>query len=258
MSGITAAHTVQRPPEPQTLEVSVVIPCLNEAESIQECVRAALKAIADGGYDGEVVVVDNGSTDGSGELAVAAGARVIDEPRRGYGNAYLAGLAAARGTYLVMLDADLTYDAFELPRFVEALRSGGDLVLGDPMEQIHPGAMPWLHRHVGNPVLTGLLNRLFDTKVKDAHCGMRALRREVLPALDLRTGGMELASEMVMRAAKLGLDIRQFPISTTRARASPSSRPGATARGASHSYSSTVPSTSSCCPAPSWPRSGRS
>ena len=211
MSGITAPETERRP-ESRTVQVSVVIPCLDEAESIQECVRAARAAIDDGGYEGEVIVVDNGSTDGSGELATAAGARVVDEPRRGYGNAYLAGLAAARGEYLVMLDADLTYDAAELPHFVEALRNGGDLVLGDRMEQIHPGAMPWLHQHVGNPVLTGLLNRLFGTEVKDAHCGMRALRREVLPALDLRTGGMELASEMVIRAAKLNLDIRQFPI----------------------------------------------
>ena len=165
-----------------------------------------------GDYRGEVVVVDNGSTDGSGDLAAAAGARVVEEPRRGYGNAYLTGLAAARGEYIVMLDADLTYDAAELPRFVQALEDGGDLVLGDRMDQIQPGAMPWLHRHVGNPVLTGLLNRFFGTKVKDAHCGMRALRREVLPELGLRTTGMELASEMVIRAAKLELDIRQFPI----------------------------------------------
>ncbi len=212
MSGITAAEQTVRVAEPRTLEVSVVIPCLNEAASIEACVDAARRAIDDGNYEGEVVVVDNGSTDGSGEIAAAAGARVIHEPRRGYGNAYLAGLAAADGNYIVMLDADLTYDAAELPRFVQALEDGGDLVLGDRMESIHPGAMPWLHRHIGNPVLTGLLNRLFGTKVNDAHCGMRAIRRDVLPRLDLRTGGMELASEMVIRAAKLKLDIRQFPI----------------------------------------------
>ncbi|MGA9635541.1 MAG: glycosyltransferase family 2 protein, partial [Solirubrobacterales bacterium] len=212
MSGITAAEQTVRVAEPRTLEVSVVIPCLNEAASIKACVDAARRAIDDGNYEGEVVVVDNGSTDGSGEIAAAAGARVIHEPRRGYGNAYLAGLAAADGNYIVMLDADLTYDAAELPRFVQALEDGGDLVLGDRMESIHPGAMPWLHRHIGNPVLTGLLNRLFGTKVNDAHCGMRAIRRDVLPRLDLRTGGMELASEMVIRAAKLKLDIRQFPI----------------------------------------------
>jgi len=212
MSPTITSETAERPAGPSTLEVSVVIPCLNEAASIEACVRAAMAALADGSYRGEVVVVDNGSTDGSGDLAAAAGARVVHEPRRGYGNAYLAGLAAARGEYIVMLDADLTYDAAELPRFVEALEDGGEIVLGNRMEQIHPGAMPWLHRRVGNPVLTGLLNSFFGTEVKDAHCGMRALRREVLPRLDLRTSGMELASEMVIRAAKLDLDIRQFPI----------------------------------------------
>jgi glycosyltransferase involved in cell wall biosynthesis len=212
MSGTTVRESPRPGTEASTLEVSVVIPCLNEAPSIAACVRAARSALDEGGYRGEVIVVDNGSTDGSGRLAEAAGARVIVEPRRGYGYAYLAGLAVAEGSYIVMLDADMTYDAGELPRFVEELKSGGDLVLGDRMEQIHPGAMPWLHQHVGNPMLTGLLNRLFGTHIKDAHCGMRAVRREVLPQLDLRTGGMELASEMVIRAAKLDLDIRQFPI----------------------------------------------
>ena len=173
---------------------------------------AARSALNEGGYSGEIIVVDNGSTDGSGELAAAAGATVISEPKRGYGNAYLAGLSAARGAYIVMLDADLTYDAAELPKFIDELEAGGDLVLGDRMEGIQPGAMPWLHQHVGNPMLTGLLNSLFGTDVRDAHCGMRAIRRDVLPKLDLRTSGMELASEMVIRAAKAGLDIRQFPI----------------------------------------------
>lgn len=212
MSGISVPEIAERPADSSILDVSVVIPCLNEAESIEACVGAARRALDRGDYRGEVLVVDNGSTDGSGELAAAAGARVVVEPRRGYGNAYLAGLAAARGRYIVMLDADMTYDAGELPRFVAALEDGGDMVLGDRMEGIQPGAMPWLHRRVGNPVLTGLLNRLFGTEVNDAHCGMRAVRREVLPRLALRTSGMELASEMVIRAAKAGLDIRQFPI----------------------------------------------
>jgi glycosyltransferase involved in cell wall biosynthesis len=212
MTGTIAPHTAERPSETSLPDVSVVIPCLNEAGSIATCVVAALDALAEGDYDGEVLVVDNGSTDGSGALADAAGARVIDEPRRGYGNAYLAGLAAARGRNIVMLDADLSYDAAELPRFVAELEGGGDLVLGDRMKGIQPGAMPWLHQHVGNPMLTGLLNRLFGTEVRDAHCGMRAVRRDVLPHLDLRTSGMELASEMVIRAAKADLDIRQFPI----------------------------------------------
>ncbi len=192
--------------------VSVVIPCLNEEENIETCVRRAIAVMAEHGLEGEVVVADNASEDRSAELAEAAGARVVHEPRRGYGSAYLAGLGAARGRYIVMADADLTYDWAEIPRFVEQLEAGGELVIGDRMDNIHPGAMPWLHRYVGNPVLTGILNLFFRTGVNDAHCGMRAIRREVLPRLDLRTTGMEFASEMVIRAAKEKLDIRQFPI----------------------------------------------
>ena len=192
--------------------VSVVIPCLNEADSIDRCVRAALEAIQSGGLRGEVVVADNGSTDGSAELAAAAGARVVHEPRRGYGSAYLAGFAAARGRFVVMADADLTYDFGEIPHFVAQLQDGADLVMGDRMDNIKPGAMPWLHRYVGNPILTGILNLFFRTGVNDAHCGMRAVRADALPRLELRATGMEFASEMVIRASKEGLDIRQFPI----------------------------------------------
>jgi glycosyltransferase involved in cell wall biosynthesis len=192
--------------------VSVVIPCLNEADCIQECVRSAHDALQREGIHGEVVVADNGSTDGSGELAAGAGARVVQEPRRGYGSAYLAGFGAARGEYIVMADADMTYDFNDIPRFVAELDDGGQLVMGDRMDNIQPGAMPWLHRYVGNPVLSGILNLFFRTGVRDAHCGMRAFRRDSLPALDLRTTGMEFASEMVIRAAKAELDIRQLPI----------------------------------------------
>jgi glycosyltransferase involved in cell wall biosynthesis len=192
--------------------VSVVIPCLNEAETIQECVRRARAGLHGAGVSGEILVSDNGSADGSPELAEAAGATVLREPRRGYGSAYLAGLAAARGRYVVMADADLTYDFRDIPRFVEELDDGADFVIGDRMDNIHPGAMPWLHRYVGNPVLTGILNLFFRTGVKDAHCGMRAVRRDQLPRLDLRTTGMEFASEMVIRAAKEQLDVRQVPI----------------------------------------------
>ncbi len=192
--------------------VSVVIPCLNEEENIEACVRRALDVLAEHDIPGEVVVADNASEDRSAELARAAGARVVHEPRRGYGSAYLAGFSAARGRYLVMADADLTYDFGYVPKFVEELQAGADFVIGDRMDNIQPGAMPWLHRYVGNPVLTGILNVFFRTGVRDAHCGMRAVRRDVLPVLDLRTTGMEFASEMVIRAAKRGLDIRQFPI----------------------------------------------
>lgn len=195
-----------------SLRVSVVIPCLNEAENIEQCIAAARRALDDNGISGEVVVADNASEDGSAELAEAAGARVVRESRRGYGSAYLAGFAAARGEYIVMGDADLTYDFNEIPRFLGELEDGADMVIGDRMQNIHPGAMPWLHRYVGNPLLSGFLNLLFRTGISDAHCGMRAVRRDKLPKLDLRTTGMEFASEMVIRAAKEKLDIRQFPI----------------------------------------------
>ncbi len=194
------------------VQVSVVIPCLNEAGNIEQCVTAARRAMDDAGLIGEVVVADNDSDDGSGALAAAAGARVVLETRRGYGSAYMAGFAAARGEYIVMADADLTYDFKEIPRFVAALDDGAELVMGDRMGNIQPGAMPWLHRYVGNPLLTGLLNVFFRTGVRDAHCGMRALRRDVLPRLDLRTTGMEFASEMVIRASKEHLQIAEFPI----------------------------------------------
>jgi glycosyltransferase involved in cell wall biosynthesis len=213
----TLAQTSTLPPasdhrDADTPLVSVVIPCLNEAENIESCVTAALEAIEGMGVAGEVVVADNNSEDDSARLARRAGARVVVERRRGYGSAYLAGFAASRGRYIVMADADLTYDFNEIPRFVAELEAGAELVMGDRMDNIQPGAMPWLHRYVGNPILSGLLNLFFRTGVTDAHCGMRALRRDVLPRLDLRTTGMEFASEMVIRAAKENLTIAEFPI----------------------------------------------
>jgi glycosyltransferase involved in cell wall biosynthesis len=192
--------------------VSVVIPCLNEAQNIDECVRRASAVLARHGISGEIIVADNDSEDDSARIAAAAGAIVVHEPERGYGNAYMAGFAAARGQYIVMADADLTYDFEEIPRFVAELDKGADMVIGNRMKNIHPGAMPWLHRYIGNPLLSGFLNLLFRTGVDDAHCGMRALRRDVLPQLDLRTTGMEFASEMVIRAAKEHLVLTQFPI----------------------------------------------
>jgi glycosyltransferase involved in cell wall biosynthesis len=192
--------------------LSVVIPCLNEAENIELCVTAARAAMTRARIAGEVIVADNGSEDGSAELAALAGAHVVHEPRRGYGSAYLAGFAAASGEYIVMADADLTYDFEEIPSFLAALRDGADMVVGDRMENIHPGAMPWLHRYIGNPLLSRFLNLLFHTGVRDAHCGMRAVRRSRLGTLLLRTTGMEFASEMIVRAAKEKLDIREIPI----------------------------------------------
>jgi glycosyltransferase involved in cell wall biosynthesis len=174
-------------------------------------VTSARAVLAEAGLAGEVIVVDNGSSDGSGDLARGAGAVVVEESRRGYGSAYLAGLAAADGDYIVMLDADLTYDFREIPRFVEELEDGAQLVVGNRLSSIVPGAMPWLSR-VGNPLLSGFLNALYRTNIRDVHCGMRAVRRDVLPTLNLRTVGMEFASEMVIRATRERLDVRELPI----------------------------------------------
>jgi glycosyltransferase involved in cell wall biosynthesis len=212
MSTISEQSTEPTPEAHEDLTVSVVIPCLNEAENIEECVTRAVEALRSHKLRGEVVVSDNDSEDGSPRLAAAAGAIVVHEPERGYGSAYLAGFAVARGDFIVMADADLTYDFEEIPRFVAELEAGADMVIGNRMKNIHPGAMPWLHRYVGNPLLSGFLNLLFRTGVDDAHCGMRAVRRDRLAQLDLRTTGMEFASEMVIRAAKEHLEIRQFPI----------------------------------------------
>ena len=208
---MSAAETTSASPADE-LVLSVVIPCLDEADSIEVVVRKARETMRREGIPGEVVVADNGSTDGSPALAEAAGARVVHEPRKGYGSAYLAGFNAARGRYIVMGDADDTYDFAAIGRFVAPLEDGADLVMGNRMKNIHPGAMPWLHRYVGNPVLTGVLNLFFRTGVSDAHCGMRAFRRDLLPDLDLRTTGMEFASEHVIRFSKLGLDIREIDI----------------------------------------------
>src|SRR5262249_26667302 len=162
--------------------------------------------------NGDAAAADNNSEDAPPRLAEEVGARVVVEKRRGYGSAYLAGFAASRGRYIVMADADLTYDFGEIPRFVAALEDGAQMVIGDRMDNIQPGAMPWLHRYVGNPILTGLLNLFFRTGVNDAHCGIGGLRRDVPPRLDLRTTGMEFASEMVIRASKEHLEIAEFPI----------------------------------------------
>jgi hypothetical protein len=189
-----------------------VIPCLNEAENIEECVLSARQVLSESQTPGEVIVVDNGSTDRSGDLARAVGAIVVDEPRRGYGNAYHAGFARARGEYIIMADADLTYDFGDIPRFVGELDQGADLVIGDRMRHIHPGAMPWLNRRVGNPAMTGLVRNMFKAGVSDIWCGMRGFRRDVLPRLDLRSDGMEFAVEMVIRATDEELEVRELPI----------------------------------------------
>jgi glycosyltransferase involved in cell wall biosynthesis len=198
------------PPAPQ---ISVVIPCLDEEAAVGTVVEQAWQGITRSGRTGEVIVVDNGSSDGSARVAAAAGARVVYEPRRGYGRAYLTGIQQAAGDYLVMADADGTYPVQELGAFVDSLESGNDLVLGSRFEgTIHQGAMPWSHRRIGNPILTGLLNRLFGIRVSDAHCGMRAVRRSALQRLDLHSTGMEFASEMVFKASRRELPVGEIPI----------------------------------------------
>jgi hypothetical protein len=196
-----------------TPQISVVIPCLDEEEAVGRVVDQALDGIRRSGRPGEVIVVDNASTDRSALVAAEHGARVVTERRRGYGSAYLAGLAEARGDYIVMGDADETYPLQELAPFVEKLEQGDDLVIGSRFEgTIHGDAMPFLNRFVGNPILTGMLNLLFGVKVSDAHCGMRAIRRDALPALDLHSTGMEFASEMVFKAYRRGLTVSEIPI----------------------------------------------
>ncbi len=193
--------------------VSVVMPCLNEEKTLPACIVAARRGIAAAGITGEVIVVDNGSTDRSVAVAEAQGARVVRCDRRGYGNALRAGFAAAHGRFILMGDADESYDFAELPRFWKEIEAGHDLVMGSRLEgRIEPGAMPWLHRYVGNPALSGILRLLFRVPVSDAHCGMRAFTKEALARMDLRTGGMELASEIVIKAGGAGLRIGEIPV----------------------------------------------
>ena len=193
--------------------VSVVIPCLNEEDGIAGVIEQASEGLKAAGLPGEILVVDNASEDRSAELASAAGATVVEEPRRGYGSAYLAGIAAARGRYVVMADADGTYDLTLLGRLVERLEAGADLVLGSRFRgTIHPGAMPWPNRYIGNPVLTGMLNRMFRLRVSDAHCGLRAIRKDAVAKLGLSATGMEFASEMVIKAGKQRMRIDEVPI----------------------------------------------
>jgi glycosyl transferase family 2 len=210
----TAPETLDAPVDDHARpQITVIIPCLNEEAAVGKVVEQAFEGIRRSGRTGEVLVVDNASTDSSAEVAAASGATVVSELRRGYGSAYLAGLDRARGEYLVMGDADDTYPLSELTEFVERLDRGDDLVIGSRFKgTIHGDAMPFLNRFVGNPILTGMLNVLFGVKVSDAHCGMRAIRRDALPVLDLHSTGMEFASEMVFKAYRRGLTVSEVPI----------------------------------------------
>jgi glycosyltransferase involved in cell wall biosynthesis len=194
------------------IELSVVMPCLNEHATVAGCVRKALGAMQQHAIRGEVIVADNGSTDGSRQLALDAGARVVAVDTRGYGSALRAGIAAARGRYVLMGDADDSYDFTHLDRFVNKLREGYDLVIGNRFQGgILPGAMPPLHRYLGTPVLTALARLFFRSPFGDLNCGLRGFRKEAIEGLGLRTLGMEFAGEMIVKACAFGLRIAEVP-----------------------------------------------
>jgi Glycosyl transferase family 2 len=196
----------------RSVELTILMPCLNEAETIAACIGKASEYLARSGVAGEILIADNGSSDGSVEYALARGARVIAVTERGYGAALRAGIAAARGRFVVMGDADDSYDFSRLDPFLAKLRDGCDLVIGNRFAGgIAPGAMPFLHRYLGNPVLSLIGRMFFHSGVRDFHCGLRGVRRDAILALDLRTSGMEFASEMVVRTALARLVIGEVP-----------------------------------------------
>ncbi len=195
------------------IEVSVVMPCLNEEETLGTCIKKAQSTLKSLGIQGEVVIADNGSTDDSVAITERLGARVVHQPVRGYGAAYLAGFAAAQGQYIVMGDSDDTYDFTDLERFITPLQNGYDLVMGNRFKgEILPGAMPWARRYIGNPILSGILRVLFGTYISDSHCGMRSFTVDAYKRMALQTTGMEFASEMVIKAVETDLKILEIPI----------------------------------------------
>src|ERR1035438_5574889 len=194
------------------IEISIVLPCLNESETVGICVSKAFASLKMACLSGEVIVADNGSTDGSIEIAQARGARVTQVELRGYGNALVGGIKIAQGTYVIMADSDDSYDFRHISRFVEQLRTGSDLVMGNRfLGGIKAGAMPPLHRYLGNPVLTALGRLFFRSSCKDFHCGMRAFRKDSFERMDIRSTGMEFASEMVVKASLLKMKVSEVP-----------------------------------------------
>ena len=199
------------------VEVSVVLPCLDEAETLSACIQVAQAGIAASGLRGEVIVADNGSTDRSVAIARHSHARVVEVSERGYGSALRGGIEAARGEYVVIGDADQSYDFAAIPALVEQLRLGNDLVMGNRFRgSIEPSAMPWSHRVIGNPLLSWLGRLFFHSRVGDFHCGLRAFRRDAILGLDLTSTGMEFASEMVVKASLQGLRVTEVPITLHR------------------------------------------
>jgi glycosyltransferase involved in cell wall biosynthesis len=215
MSGATRARGNDTDAD-GAIEVTAVMPCLNEADTLATCVKKAQRALREHGIAGEVVVADNGSTDGSQAIARELGARVIDVPERGYGNALRGGIAAARGRFVLMGDADDSYDWLEIPRFVAKWREGYELVQGCRLPsgggRILPGAMPFLHRWVGNPMFSWMVRTWFGARIHDVYCGLRGFSREFYQGLDQRTGGMEFATEMIIRASLRGARVAEVPI----------------------------------------------
>lgn len=195
------------------VDVSIVMPCLNEEESVATCVTKARRWLERAGLNGEVIVVDNGSEDASVRRATQAGAKVVHEPRRGYGSALLRGIVESRSRYVVMGDCDDTYDYTDLDPFIEALEGGADIVVGNRYAGgIVPGAMTWSHRHIGTPVITFLLRLFSGARLGDSQCGLRAFTRVAFERLELHTPGMEFASEMILKAARKGLRVVEVPI----------------------------------------------
>jgi hypothetical protein len=197
--------------EPE-LDVSVVLPCLNEEATVAACVEKARRWFDHAGVRGEVIVVDNGSTDRSRDEALRAGARVIEEAQRGYGAAHMRGFAEARGQYIVMADADDTYDLLHLDPLIEPLKDGYDMTVGNRLKTMDPGSMTWSHRVIGTPTITFLLGLFSGSRLGDSQCGLRAFTKEAYERMDLRAPGMELASEMIMKAARRGLKVTEVPI----------------------------------------------
>jgi hypothetical protein len=211
-----STHSIATAPvprqEPESVELSVVMPCLNEAETLEACILKAQRALLDACISGEIIIADNGSTDGSPEVAERLGARVVHVTARGYGNALMGGIAAAAGTYIVMGDADASYDFGHIPRFVGKLREGADLVMGNRFRGgIQPKAMPALHKYLGNPVLTRIGRLFFRSSVGDFYCGLRGFRKDAYEKMQLRTTGMEFATEMVVKASLLAMRVAEVP-----------------------------------------------
>jgi glycosyltransferase involved in cell wall biosynthesis len=223
-----ATHTVEltdtvdqrASPVSSSIEVSVVIPCLNEADTIETCIAKAQRALFEHNIRGEIIVADNGSTDGSPAIAACLGAQVVHVEAQGYGNALMGGIAAARGKFIIMGDADDSYDFLQIPCFVEKLREGFELVQGCRLPwgggTVQPGAMPFLHRWLGNPVFSGLTRWMFHAPVHDVYCGMRGFTSELSQRLDQRCTGMEFATEMIIKASLFGAKIAEVPVTLHR------------------------------------------